>query len=159
MHAYARSSAPSQFTNPLREARRLSGLTQVDLAVLAQVTRHTVLRAEQGLYIQPPTAIVRALGLPLVTTVEEYRRWIKHERRSHSHKFEYATSYFNNFGCTFEDYRLRVHKSVSGFAKIICYPISLIERYETTGSNAESLQIAFDECNIGIQLGEFDTCD
>ena len=138
-------------------------MTQAELAEYAQVTRLVVLRAEQGLYIQPPTAVLRALGAVdyslIATITQDYRNWVRSERYANRYKFELAVGRLKADGSTFTEFRKRVHPSRAGFAKILVYPISLIEKFEENGSCAESLQIAFDEVGLGISLEDFDATD
>jgi DNA-binding XRE family transcriptional regulator len=47
--------------NPLKEFRLILGLTQQELANLAHVTRHAVLRTEQGVYALPSLTIMSSL--------------------------------------------------------------------------------------------------
>lgn len=143
--------------NPLRVARQDAGLTQQELAVKAQVTRHTVLRAEQGLYIQPPTALVRALGLHLMPLLSEWESWVRNERALHSHRFQRAVAEHETFGgFTHQEFRKRVSHSKAGYAKILVYPIGLITKYEEDGTCKDSLQKALVECGVHISLDEFE---
>ena len=56
--------------NKLKEARTAAGLTQVELAVLAGVSRKTINTVENGVFI-PSTLLALVLARCLRTSVEE----------------------------------------------------------------------------------------
>ncbi len=62
-----RSRPPGVRAGPLREIRATRGLTQLQVAVMAGVTPHTVTKIEAGdvstLYLRSLVAVAHALGL------------------------------------------------------------------------------------------------
>lgn len=121
--------------NPLAQARRELGWTQAQLAAKAQVTRHEVLRAEQGLYIQPPGALLRLLSEYGTATAlsELYRIWIHEQRKSNKSLFQKATDAYVTFDISFYTFRRYVSGSVAGMAKAMVYPISSVRQFEEEG--------------------------
>lgn len=72
--------------NPLKALRLQAGWTQIDLADMAGITRHAVLRTEQGVYALPPPSILSVFTsrLPHLNTLaleESYRIWQTKARR------------------------------------------------------------------------------
>ena len=75
-------------SNPISNFRTMEGLTQEELAKLAGVSRHFILRAEQGVYNEVPNSILDVIV---------GRGYSSHWTRDSYYLFQSQTR-FNNFG-------------------------------------------------------------
>lgn len=81
-------------TNPIKTFREMEGLSQVEMAKLAGVSRHFLLRAEQGCYNEIPNSIldvIMARGYNRIWALDSY------------FDFQFKTRR-NNFGVLVPDY-------------------------------------------------------
>ena len=142
--------------HPFAVRRTKANLTQVDLADLLSVTRHMVLRLEQGLFSYIPPGILRELsGIYLCTTAElemEYRGFVNEKRdefkRTHpSFKEIFADQNYTGDEHPLIYYRETLKLSRIGLCKGLCLhpdPITDWEHNKQRGVPAQLKQACSD---------------
>lgn len=145
--------------NPLRSLRRRQGWTQRELAEFSGVTRHAVLRTEQGVYALPPPAILSAISQRLpdssVPYLEEaYRRWQTQQRiLVRAHLFSDAPGIPREATSSeFLNYRIFTLGLTSRmeFCRLFCVHPAVVEKYEKRQqlSMPDQLQQALSEAGL-----------
>lgn len=110
----------------------------MDLAEFAGVTRHAVLRTEQGVYSLPPPAILsvfsqRLPGTSIPYLEEEYRRWQSIARRRAGIQYPDVPLVFrDSTGQQFLNWRLFSLGMTSRmeFCRVFCVHPAVVEKYE-----------------------------
>jgi DNA-binding transcriptional regulator YiaG len=125
-------------TNPLKELRLERGWTQEDLAGFAGVTRHAVLRTEQGVYALPPPAILSVFQqrteLSMLTMERQYVDWVKWTRRHTGLKLsskasKQAVSVMSGPEFLTWRYGLGITRRME-FCRLFCVHPAVVEKYE-----------------------------
>lgn len=123
-------------TNPLRIAREATGLSQGRLAELLGVSRHFILRVEQGLYEDVPPAVGNFFSNP--DLIYEYHRWQNTRRRLSAEDKDLALN-DNFFNFHYRGYRhpLIAWRSENAnliarmtFCRAYCLQPAIVERFE-----------------------------
>jgi DNA-binding XRE family transcriptional regulator len=110
--------------NPYRAARLDRGLSQAKLAELAQISRLSVLRLEQGLFAEPLGKVSLALGLSHSQVSRQYRQF-QHYTRVHAKHPEIRPT--DNF----ISWRQRNWPSQAAFCVAYCVSQASLHRYES----------------------------
>lgn len=131
-------------TNPLKSTRLTLGLSQAQLAKLANVSPGAILKYEQGLYQEPSTKILRTLAsvgedqdftVDLASITNSYHHWRLLHQAAQRWLFEDIRSLkFNNSVHPFRTLRHNVGHgyTLQGFAVLLAVHPSTIQTYDNT---------------------------
>lgn len=137
--------------HPFKKIRWANGLTQNQLAEIADVTNQVVLRSEQGLYNIPSPKLTYAISkleleaLPVAELNSIYRSWQKIHRLYHRVKVQSPVDKWKLSGLIItmpEFRRVMGQPSVLGLCKLLCVHPSQIDRYTKRGGSLFFLQEA-----------------
>lgn len=119
-----------------------TGWTQAELGEIAGVTRHAVIRTEQGVYALPPPAILsvflrRFPGESILTLETVYVAWVEETRRHNASKYlnrEPPVTLVSGdmAGVDFLLWRLNTMRITSRmeFCRLFCVHPAVVEKYE-----------------------------
>lgn len=125
-------------TNPLRALRLAQGWSQAELAEFAGITRHAVLRTEQGVYSLPPPAILsvfsqRIPGSSIPYLEKAYTEWQTKKRRCAGILFPdaplVALSATSSEFLNWRTFSLGMTSRME-FCRVFCVHPAVVEKYE-----------------------------
>lgn len=124
--------------NPLKALRLSAGWTQQELADFGGITRHAVLRTEQGVYALPPPAILsvfsqRLPGSSIPYLETEYKAWQRRMRQATSRLMPDAPGISGAATSSqFRDWRIFTLgiSSRMEFCRLFCVHPAVVEKYE-----------------------------
>lgn len=121
------------YENPVKNARRFLGLTQVELANECGVSRQTVLRTEQGVYTSLPPSLGEWLTRDVPGIYNAYHAWQRAKRKHSYGKLIEPYSFDSISDNPF--HRWRVDSGLNsrmGVCKDFCLHPAVVTKFENT---------------------------
>lgn len=137
--------------NIYRKVRNTLGLTQLELADSASVTRQVVLKIENYQYASPPPAVTSALvracrGAELPVSERDLRAGYLlgavSVRNANKMKLNVDEAFFKMLGELYDPwktYRRRVHETQYGFSQLLAFDLASLQAYEREGAYEDQL--------------------